>query len=79
MPINLELTDAWHDLKDVRSTLFVLCPVCPQFSLAMQPDSPWIELRRSGLKTGALEDHIRSCRTVSRRGQLNFPPITPMG
>lgn len=62
MPINLEPIDIQDDLKGVRSALFVLCPVCPQFSLAMQTDSPWMELIRSGLKTGALEDHIRQIR-----------------
>jgi len=62
MPINLEAIDIHDDLKDVGSALFVLCPVCPQFSLAMQTNSPWMELLKRGLKTGALEDHIRQMR-----------------
>jgi hypothetical protein len=62
MPINLELTDISHDLTDVQSALFVLCPVCPQFSLAMQTDSPWIDLLKSGLSTGALQGRIKQMR-----------------
>ena len=62
MPINLEPIDVSGDLDNVDSVLLVLCPVCPQFSLAMQKDSPWIELFRYGLKTGALEDHIKEIR-----------------
>lgn len=60
MPINLQPTDLSGDLENVSSVLIVLCPVCPCFSLAMQKDSPWIEFFRHGLKTGALEDHIKA-------------------
>ncbi len=62
MPINLQPTDISGDLKNVSSALIVLCPVCPCFSLAMQKDSPWIEFFKRGLKTGALEDHIKEIR-----------------
>ena len=58
MPINLELTDVSNELEDVRSILIVLCPVCPQFSLAMREDAPWLDVFKTGLKTGALENHI---------------------
>jgi len=59
MPIHLEPIDVYADLENFNSVLVVLCPVCPQFSLAMQEDSPWLELLKTGLKTGALEEHIR--------------------
>ena len=69
MPINLQPTDISGDLENARSVLIVLCPVCPQFSLAMQQDSPWIEFFKYGLKTGALEDHIREIRgPLEKRG-----------
>lgn len=69
MPINLEPTDISSDLENVQSVLIILCPVCPQFSLAMQMDSPWIELLTSGLKTRALEDHIKKIRDpLEKRG-----------
>ena len=69
MPINLQPTDVSRDLESASSVLIVLCPVCPQFSLAMQQDSPWIEFFKYGLKTGALEDHIKEIRNpLEERG-----------
>ena len=69
MPINLEPQDVSADLAGVSSVLIVYCPVCPQISLAMQTDSPWIELLKSGLKTGALEEHIEDIRQpLEQRG-----------
>ncbi len=62
MPINLEPKDISTDLSSISSVLIVYCPVCPQVSLAMQYDSPWIELFKYGLKTGALEAHIKDIR-----------------
>jgi len=62
MPINLVPIDILSDLEDVDSVLIVLCPVCPQFSLAMQKNLPWIELLKYGFKTGAIEDHINEIR-----------------
>ena len=62
MPISLKPTDISNDLEKVSSVLVVTCPVCPCFSLAMQKDSPWIEFFKHGLKTGALEDHIKEIR-----------------
>lgn len=63
MPINLEPKDISADLSNAHSVLIVYCPVCPQFSLAMQKDSPWLEFFKNGLKTKALEDHIREIRS----------------
>jgi len=63
MPINLEPKDVSADFAHVSSALIVYCPVCPQISLAMQTDTPWIELLKSGLKTGAMEEHIKDVRT----------------
>lgn len=69
MPINLEPQDVSADLASVSSALIVYCPVCPQISLAMQTDSPWIELFKTGLKTGALEEHIEDLRRpLEQRG-----------
>jgi len=62
MPINLEPTDVSGVLDGAKSVLIVLCPVCPQFSLAMQTDSPWIEFFKTGLKTGALEEYVENVR-----------------
>jgi hypothetical protein len=59
MPIHLEPVDVYADLENFTSVLVVPCPVCPQFSLAMQKDSPWLEVLKTGFKTGAFEDHIR--------------------
>jgi hypothetical protein len=69
LPINLEPIDVTDALEGVSSALIVLCPVCPQFSLAMQTNSPWLELFKSGLRTQALEDHIKAIReSLEKRG-----------
>ncbi len=69
MPINLQPVDVMTDLQDAESVLIVPCPICPQFSLAMQNDSPWLEMFKYGLKTGALEDHISELReSLESRG-----------
>ncbi len=67
MPINLEPKDVSAELSGIASALIVYCPVCPQVSLAMQKDTPWIELFKSGLKTGALEEHIKGIRDALER------------
>lgn len=68
MPLHLEPLDVTRDLADVSSVLIVACPVCPAVSLAIQKGSPLIEVFKRGLKTGALEDHIKEIRqTLEQR------------
>lgn len=69
MPINLQPTDVSEDLENVSSVLIVSCPVCPPISLAMQNDSPLVEVFKSGFRTGAFENHIKRIRdALERRG-----------
>ena len=62
MPINLKPVEVSDTLAGVRSVLIVYCPICPQISLAMHEDGPWLSLMKSGLKTPALEGLIRAIR-----------------
>lgn len=62
MPLHLEPKNVSTKLENVSSVLIVSCPVCPPVSLAMQKNSPFINLFKSGLKTSALEDHIKEIR-----------------
>lgn len=62
MPLHLEPIDIFEEIKDLSSVLIVSCPVCPPISLAIQKDSPFIELFKHGIKTPAFEDHIQSMR-----------------
>ena len=64
MPLHLEPLDVSGDLGDVTSVLIVSCPVCPPVTLAVQKGSPLIEILKSGLKTGAFEDHIKQIREL---------------
>ena len=69
MPLHLEPLDVSGDLDDITSVLIVSCPVCPPVSLAIQRNSPFIELFKSGLKTPAFEDHIKQIREqLEQRG-----------
>ncbi len=69
MPLNLEPRDVSGNLENVKSVLIVSCPVCPPVSLAMQKNSPFIELFKSGFKTGALEEWINEIRdSLEQRG-----------
>lgn len=69
MPINLQPIDVSEDLENVNSVLIVSCPVCPPISLAMQTDSPLVNVFRSGFKTGAFEDYIQAIRDpLEQRG-----------
>lgn len=60
MPIFMEPRDAIDDLKHFESVLIVSCPVCPPMCVSIQQKQPFIELFKTGLKTGAFEDHIKS-------------------
>ena len=76
MPINLVPIDISGDVKNVESVLVVSCPVCPQFSLAMQKNSPWIEFFKYGLKTGALENHIKEIRSSLEKSSIQTGVFT---
>jgi hypothetical protein len=69
MPLHLKPVDVSGDLENIGSVLIVSCPVCPPVSLAIQRNSPFIDFFKSGLKTGAFEDHIKELRqTLGQRG-----------
>jgi hypothetical protein len=42
----------------------------------MQKDSPWIELFKNGLKTGALEDHIKEIRDPLKKSGVRTGVFT---
>lgn len=62
MPVYLEPKNVSADLEKFSSVLIVSCPICPPMCLAMQKKLPFIELFKSGMKTGAFEDYIKSIR-----------------
>jgi len=69
MPVYLEPKDVSADLEKFSSVLLVSCPICPPMCLAMQTKSPFIELFKRGIKTGAFEDYINSIREpLEQRG-----------
>lgn len=69
MAIHLEPRDAIADLEEFKSVLIVSCPMCPQMSLAIQTEKPFMEFFKHGLKTEAFEDYIKSIREpLEQRG-----------
>lgn len=69
MPLHLEPLDVSGDLEHATSVLIVSCPVCPPVSLAIQRGSPFMEVFKNGLKTGAFEDYINEIRqALEQRG-----------
>lgn len=69
MPILLEERDFMSDIEDYESVLIVSCPMCPAMNLAMQTDTPLIDLFDHGVKTPAYEDYIKSIRdSLEKRG-----------
>lgn len=69
MAIHLEPRDVIAELEGFKSVLIVSCPMCPQMSLAIQKEKPFIEFFKHGLKTEAFEDYIKSIREpLEQRG-----------
>lgn len=69
MAVYLEPSDVIADLENFKSVLIVSCPICPQISLAMQTQKPFIEFFKHGLKTEAFEDYVKSIREpIEQRG-----------
>ena len=62
MPLHMETVDVSAELTGIDSVLVVSCPICPPISLAMQKNSPFMNVLKTGLNTPAFEDHIRSIR-----------------
>ena len=69
MPLRLEPLDVSAELENISSILIVSCPVCPPVSLAIERRSPFLEVFKRGLRTGAFEDHIQGIREpLEQRG-----------
>ena len=69
MPIYLEPQEVMADLENFNSVLIVSCPICPQMSLAMQKQKPFLEFFKHGLKTEVFENYIKSIREpLEQRG-----------
>lgn len=62
MPILLQPRDVTADVENLKSVLIVSCPMCPPMNLAMQTETPFIELFKHGLKTPAYEEYLQSVR-----------------
>ena len=62
MPLRLEPADVSVDAEEIRSLLIVSCPVCPPISQAIDRRSAFLDVFKSGLKTGAFEDYVREIR-----------------
>jgi hypothetical protein len=69
MPLHLEPIDVAGDIEDASSVFIISCPVCPPVSLAVQRNSPFMQIFKSGLKTPAFEDYIKEIREpLEQRG-----------
>lgn len=69
MPILLEPRDFMPEVENFGSVLIVSCPVCPVMNLAMETDTPLIDLFEHGVKTPAYEEYIKSIRdSLAERG-----------
>lgn len=81
MPLHLEPLDITGDIEQASSVLIVSCPVCPPVSLAIQKGSPFINVFKNGIKTGAFEDYIDEIRQpLEKRGVQTgvFSLYTPL-
>ena len=69
MPILLQTTDLTPQLGKFASVLIVSYPVCPSVSMAIATIEPLSDFFKHGVKTKALEDHMRSTRVdLEHRG-----------
>ncbi len=76
MPILLQPTDPTSQLEQFGSVLIVSCPVCPAVSMAIARSEPLFDFFRHGVKTDALEDHIKSIRTDLERRRVRTDVFT---
>ena len=63
MPILLQPTDLTSQLEAFSSVLIVSCPVCPAVSMAIARKQPLFDFFKHGIKTNALEAHIKSVQS----------------
>ena len=70
MPILLQPIDVTSQLKQFRSVLIVSCPVCPAVSMAIARDEPLFDFFKNGVRTGALEDHIKTIQKDLERQDI---------
>jgi hypothetical protein len=65
----MEARDVSEKLVGANSVLIVSCPICPPISVAMQTNTPFIELFKHGLNTESFEAYIDSIREpLEQRG-----------
>ncbi len=76
MPILLQPTDPTSQLEQFGSVLIVSCPVCPAVSMAIARSEPLFDFFSHGVKTDALEDHIKSIRTDLERRRVRTDVFT---
>ena len=76
MPILLQPTDITSKLEKFDSVLIVSCPVCPAASMAIAQNKPLFDFFKYGLKTEALEHHIKSIQTELERRRVRTDAFT---
>lgn len=76
MPILLQPTDLTSQLEQFGSVLIVSCPVCPAVSMAIARSEPLFDFFRHGVKTAALEDHIKSIQADLERRRVRTDVFT---
>ena len=69
MPIMLQPRDFISEVEGFDSVLVVSCSMCPPMSMAMQTETPFIELFKHGVKTPVFEKYIQSvCDQMKEHG-----------